>query len=137
MIIAALLAISLAKKTRLQEFNEFKAKHQKEYSNFWEELNRLRIFSANLEDIERHNARGSSYTMGINAFADLTAEEFKETFGGTKVISSSTSRRQAWHSVSNRDRVKDLPDSVNWVEAGAVTDVKDQGRCGSCWVTHQ
>ena len=136
MIISALLAISLAKKTRMQEFNEFKAKYQKEYSNFWEELNRLRIFSANLEDIERHNARGSSYTKGINAFADLTAEEFKETFGGTKVISSSSSRRQARH-FSNRDRAKDLPDSVNWVEAGAVTDVKNQGRCGSCWVTHQ
>jgi len=126
-----LIAFALASSSAFnKEFENFKKEFGKDYESAEEELKRFEIFQENAKRIAEHNLRQElPYTRGINFFSDLTEEEFKSTYLGLKRFPTSTSTPTQTMSKSK----KDLPSEVNWVEKGAVTDVKNQGQCGSCW----
>jgi len=120
-------SLALASK---DEFAKFKVDHSKKYCCSEEEALRMEIFQTNLKKIEEHNATpGVTWTMKINEFADLTEEEFKETMLGGYIKTPQSGN----HPSGMKGAVADLPDSVDWREAGVVTDAKNQGSCGSCW----
>ena len=83
--------------------------------------------------VDAENAKGHSYTLGHNAFSDLTAAEFAAAFTGWQDKARYLDHRGKNVRVLDHGALKPLPDAVDWVAQGAVTPVKNQGQCGSCW----
>ncbi|KAG6553379.1 hypothetical protein Mapa_005114 [Marchantia paleacea] len=113
-------------------FEEWLTEQAKIYSDEFEKSTRFAIFKDNLRLINEHNSKQSSYKLGLNKFADLTFEEFKALHLKTKFRKNVRSHQALTFSYENVNS-GDVPSAVDWRKSGAVTPVKDQGMCGSCW----
>jgi len=135
--------MSLAFLAIATSFFNWTIQYNKTYSGETERSYRESIFNNNLRTINEHNANGThSWSMGLNQFADLTSVEFKQQYvtGGYlgrsfRPTDTEFNRLIPHRSKSNISEFTPtaLPSSVDWTQNGAVTPVKNQGNCGSCW----
>jgi C1A family cysteine protease len=106
-------------------FTRFVAEHNKQYPTD-QFFNRYNIFKNNVDYIRMENEKNHSYSLGMNQFGDLTANEFK-----TQVVGGCFAGAAA--SVDTPVVAGADPADVDWNAKGKVQKVKNQGQCGSCW----
>lgn len=97
-----------------------------------EKLRRFNVFKANVAYIHESNKNDKPYKLGLNKFGDMTREEFRGTFAGSKIDHHRMLRggRDSSGGFMYED-AGDLPSSVDWRDKRAVTGVKNQGHCGN------
>jgi cathepsin L len=119
------------------EWELWKIEHSKVYSCDEEEMDRRAIWLANKKYIEKHNKQSHKhgFTLKMNHFGDLTTREYRSQYYCYQ-LSKTADRRFNTSKIFNLESSSDklyLPDEVDWRTKNAVTKVKDQGKCGSCY----
>jgi len=140
LLLVCTLAVALARPVAVGQqqrlgaqaaFDAFVKKYNKNYDSAEERAKRFEIFVENLAKAKENQLLDPTAKHGVTQFSDLTQAEFKEKYLGGFVQPTAAERASALK--MPQSKINDLPTTFDWREKGAVTPIKNQGQCGSCW----
>lgn len=133
-IIAFLACISLAfcqGPHHDAEWQSWKETHNKVYATEDEEALRYANFKNTQQENEIHNAKNDeTYERGLNQFSDMTDDEFKAQYLSSLIVPEGPTGGEPWVPPPDANKIAA---SMDWRQYGAVTPIKNQGQCGSCY----
>jgi len=117
-----------------QTFNDWMINNEKKYDSEEEYNKRYAVWLNNLNQINEWNSKKTygHAEFGLTQFSDWTSDEFASYSRCHKNKKSGMLEKECWE-FNQVKKLGDAPDSIDWRTKGAVTPVKDQGNCGSCW----
>jgi len=126
--VASALVVTSENAELVFSFDQWASLHGKQYSSEQSYAVALSTFAKNQQEIMQLRKEHPHATFALNKFADMSTEQFKATLLTYKAPTTPHLAVAKPAAVS-----APLPDKFDWRSSKAVSPVKDQGQCGSCW----
>ena len=110
-------------------------RYGKLYTDDLEEFRRYTIWQSKRAYVHEHNSYANrfGYTLAMNKFSDMSNNEIDMHYKGLRMTQQFTTFNTSTLRFFKTNPKFKAPQALDWREVGAVTSVKNQKQCGSCW----